>query len=135
MTDDAALFAACVGAPAVVVAMAEELEPFLADATSRCANPHVIGGAELHAVELAGRPVLVVRTGIGLVNARALLSGWKQWTLFGVLAVLAIIVGGAVGLVPWLGQIEFGESVSLASQITAARCRCSRCSTERTSFA
>ena len=74
MTDDAARFAACVGAPAVVVAMAEEAEPFLADADSRCENPHVIGGAELYAVEAAGRPVLVVRTGIGLVNAASTLS-------------------------------------------------------------
>ena len=74
VTDDAARFAACVGAPAVVVAMAEEAEPFLADADSRCENPHVIGGAELYAVEAAGRPVLVVRTGIGLVNAASTLS-------------------------------------------------------------
>ena len=78
MTDDAARFAACVGAPAVVVAMAEEAEPFLADADSRCENPHVIGGAELYAVEAAGRPVLVVRTGIGLVNAASTLSAMLE---------------------------------------------------------
>ena len=68
-TDDAALFAACVGAPAVVVAMPEEAEPFLELATSRCGRPQAVGNAALHALELAGRPVLLVRTGIGLVNA------------------------------------------------------------------
>ena len=69
MTDDAALFAACVGAPAVVVAMPEEAEPFLDLATSRCAHPQSVGNASFHALELAGRPALLVRTGIGLVNA------------------------------------------------------------------
>lgn len=65
-------------------------------------------------------PAIAILIGLGLVNAKALLSGWKQWTLFGVLAVLAILVGALVGLVPWVGQVEFGEPVSLASKVTAA---------------
>ncbi|MDO4919556.1 5'-methylthioadenosine/S-adenosylhomocysteine nucleosidase [Kocuria sp.] len=67
--DDAALFASCVGAPAVLVAMPEEAAPFLDSATARCAHPQRVGTARLHALEFAGRPVLLVCTGIGLVNA------------------------------------------------------------------
>ena len=73
-SDDAALFAACVGAPAVVVAMAEEAQPFLDLATARCSIPQQVGGAQLHALELEGGPVLLVRTGIGLVNAASALT-------------------------------------------------------------
>ena len=69
--DDAALFARCVGAPAVVVAMAEEAAPFL-DRAARCSRTALpVGGALLHAVVLGDRPVLLARTGIGLVNAAA----------------------------------------------------------------
>lgn len=67
--DDAALFARCVGAPAVVVAMAEEAEPFLARARARSTRCLPVGRALLTAVLFEDRPVLVVRTGIGLVNA------------------------------------------------------------------
>lgn len=74
MTDDAALFASCVGAPAVVAAMPEEAEPFLELATSRCERSQPVGSATLHALVLAGRPVLLVRTGIGLVNAASALT-------------------------------------------------------------
>ncbi|RLY92378.1 5'-methylthioadenosine/S-adenosylhomocysteine nucleosidase [Kocuria tytonicola] len=73
-TDDAALFAACVGAPAVVVAMPEEAEPFLQLASRRCEHPQLVGNASFHALELAGRAVLLVRTGIGLVNAASALT-------------------------------------------------------------
>ena len=54
-SDDAALFAACVGAPAVVVAMAEEAQPFLDLATAGCSIPQQVGGAQLHALALEGR--------------------------------------------------------------------------------
>ena len=74
MSDDAASFAACVGAPAVFVAMPEEAAPFLDAATARCTAPQPIGTAETYALELDGRPVLLVRTGIGLVNAASALS-------------------------------------------------------------
>lgn len=74
MRDDAALFAACVGAPAVVVAMAEEAQPLLDLAGARSRAPQLAGGAELHALELDGVHVLLVRTGIGLVNAASALT-------------------------------------------------------------
>lgn len=67
--DDAALFARCVGAPAVVVAMAEEACPFLARAEKRSRHALPVGRALVSAVVLEDRPVLVVQTGIGLVNA------------------------------------------------------------------
>lgn len=74
-SDDAALFAARVGAPAVVVAMAEEAQPFLDLATARLLDPPAGGRyAQLHALELEGGPVLLVRTGIGLVNAASALT-------------------------------------------------------------
>lgn len=72
--DDAALFARCAGAPAVVVAMAEEAEPFLARARHRSARSLPVGRARLHAVVLEDRVSLVVQTGIGLVNAAAAAS-------------------------------------------------------------
>ncbi|GEC99625.1 5'-methylthioadenosine/S-adenosylhomocysteine nucleosidase [Kocuria varians] len=74
MTDDAAAFAACVGAPAVFVAMPDEAQPFLDAADARSASPQLVGGADVHALELDGRPVLLVRTGIGLVNAASALG-------------------------------------------------------------
>ncbi|RKQ33349.1 5'-methylthioadenosine/S-adenosylhomocysteine nucleosidase [Kocuria tytonis] len=69
MTADAALFAACVGAPAVVVAMPAEAQPFLELASEVGTVPQPVGGAQLSALVLDGSPVLLVRTGIGLVNA------------------------------------------------------------------
>ena len=71
---DAALFGRCVGSPAVVVAMDEEAEPFLARATERATQPLTVGPALVYAVILEGDPVLIARTGIGLVNAASALS-------------------------------------------------------------
>ncbi|WP_431813176.1 5'-methylthioadenosine/S-adenosylhomocysteine nucleosidase [Kocuria sp. cx-455] len=71
---DATLFGRCVGSPAVVVAMDEEAEPFLARATERAAQPLTVGPALVYAVILEGDPVLLVRTGIGLVNAASALT-------------------------------------------------------------
>lgn len=71
---DAALFGRCVGSPAVVVAMAEEAAPFLADASERCEHPLQVGGAQIHALTVDGQTLLLVRTGIGLVNAATALT-------------------------------------------------------------
>lgn len=70
---DAALFGECVGAPLVVAAMDEETAPFLARA-QQCAGPLTVGRAHVHAVVLDDHPALVVRTGIGLVNATSALT-------------------------------------------------------------
>lgn len=54
----------------VLVAMEDEAAPFL-DLASEVGEPERVGGAEHRHVTLAGRPVVLVRTGIGFVNATA----------------------------------------------------------------
>lgn len=55
---------------AVFVAMDEEAEPFLARASS-VVDDEAVGGARLRTLDLDGHDVLLVTTGIGLVNAAA----------------------------------------------------------------
>ena len=55
---------------AVVVAMDDEAAPFL-ERASRVGDPVAVGGAVERLLEVEGRAVLLVRTGIGLVNAAA----------------------------------------------------------------
>ncbi|MDM7832556.1 5'-methylthioadenosine/adenosylhomocysteine nucleosidase [Cellulomonas edaphi] len=57
----------------VMVAMADEAAPFLVRA-SAVGEPVQVGGAEHHHLTLAGRSVLLVRSGIGLVNAASAAS-------------------------------------------------------------
>ena len=52
----------------ILVAMEEEAAPFLASATA-AAPPVTVGRARRHSLTLAGREVLLVQSGIGLVNA------------------------------------------------------------------
>lgn len=52
----------------VLVAMDEEAEPFLAEAGTD-SEPRAVGNALQWDLEIGGRPILLVRTGIGLVNA------------------------------------------------------------------
>ena len=52
----------------ILVAMEEEAAPFLAAATAS-APPVTVGKARQHRLTLAGREVLLVQSGIGLVNA------------------------------------------------------------------
>lgn len=54
----------------VLVAMDDEAAPFL-DLASEAGEPERVGRAEHRHVTLAGRPVVLVRTGIGFVNAVA----------------------------------------------------------------
>lgn len=55
---------------AVVVAMDDEAAPFL-ERASRVGDPVAVGGAVERLLEVEGRAVLLVRTGVGLVNAAA----------------------------------------------------------------
>lgn len=55
----------------VFAAMEPEVEPFLDFLTPDGPAPERIGPAWVHHVTVAGRPVMVARTGIGLVNAAA----------------------------------------------------------------
>jgi len=52
----------------VLVAMDEEAEPFLARA-ERASEPRTVGNALQYDLEIDGGAVLLVRTGVGLVNA------------------------------------------------------------------
>lgn len=54
----------------VLVAMDDEAAPFL-DLASEVGEPERVGRAELRHVTLAGQPVVLVRSGIGFVNATA----------------------------------------------------------------
>lgn len=54
----------------VLVAMDDEAAPFL-DLASEVGEPERVGRAELRHVTLAGQPILLVRSGIGFVNATA----------------------------------------------------------------
>lgn len=54
----------------VLVAMDDEAAPFL-DLASEVGEPERVGRAELRHVTLAGQPVMLVRSGIGFVNATA----------------------------------------------------------------
>ncbi len=55
---------------AVFVAMDEEAQPFVARAQAQVSD-EVVGGARVRALRIADRDVLLVTTGIGLVNAAA----------------------------------------------------------------
>lgn len=54
----------------VLVAMDDEAAPFL-DLASEVGDPERVGRAEYRRITLAGRPVVLVRSGIGFVNATA----------------------------------------------------------------
>jgi adenosylhomocysteine nucleosidase len=58
----------------VLVAMDDEAAPFL-DLASEVGEPERVGRAEHRSVTLAGQPVVLVRTGIGFVNATAAGTG------------------------------------------------------------
>jgi len=65
-------------------------------------------------------PAIAILIGLGLVEAKDLLSGMGQRVLYGALAALTVIVAGLLAAVPWVGQLYFGEPVSFASHLTAA---------------
>jgi adenosylhomocysteine nucleosidase len=58
----------------VLVAMDDEAAPFL-DLASEVGEPERVGRAEQRHITLAGRPVVLVRSGIGFVNATAAGAG------------------------------------------------------------
>ena len=53
----------------ILVAMAEEAAPFLAATSTPAAQPVTVGNARQYRLTLTGREVLLVQSGIGLVNA------------------------------------------------------------------
>jgi len=91
----------------VVVAMPEEAEPFLARA-QRASDEQVAGGARVRDLVIDGHEVVLVRAGIGLVNAaagaavvtaavrpRAIVSAGSAGGLGPAVHVGDVVVGGA----------------------------------------
>jgi adenosylhomocysteine nucleosidase len=90
----------------VLVAMSEEAEPFLARA-SRVGVPEAIGRAEHRALDIDGLDVLLVQSGIGLVNAAgaatsAILRAGRP------LAVLSAGTAGGMGSAVRVGDVVVG---------------------------
>jgi adenosylhomocysteine nucleosidase len=98
------------GTVAVFVAMEEEARPFIARAESQ-GSEEVVGGARVRALRIAGREVLLVTTGIGLVNAAAagavVASGLRPEAL-----VSAGSAGGIDGV--RVGDVVVGASYAYA---------------------
>ncbi|MFI6427734.1 5'-methylthioadenosine/S-adenosylhomocysteine nucleosidase [Promicromonospora sp. NPDC050880] len=76
----------------VVVAMDDEAAPFL-DLASEAAEPELVGRAQHRRLTLAGRPVVLVRSGIGFVNATAAGAG----AIFRYGADVPLISAGSAG--------------------------------------
>jgi adenosylhomocysteine nucleosidase len=96
---------------AVFVAMDEEAQPFVARAQAQ-GDDEVVGGARVRTLQIAGRDVLLVTTGIGLVNAAAagaVVAGGLKPTAF-VSAGSAGGLGDGVGV----GDVVVGVSYAYA---------------------
>ena len=96
----------------VLVAMAEEAAPFLAAATG-AAEPVTVGKALQYRLTLAGREVLLVQGGIGLVNAAgaatsAILAARAGDPLAAPLVISAGSAGG-VGVQVRVGEVVIGS--------------------------
>lgn len=104
------------GTVAVVVAMAEEAAPFLARAQSQGAE-QVLGGARLRPLRLAGRDVLLVTTGIGLVNAATAAAVVAS----GFAPVALVSAGSAGGLAEGVGVGDVVVGLSYAYARADAR--------------
>ncbi|POH71103.1 5'-methylthioadenosine/S-adenosylhomocysteine nucleosidase [Cryobacterium zongtaii] len=96
----------------VLVAMAEEAAPFLAAATV-AAEPVTVGKALHYRLTLAGRDVLLVQGGIGLVNAAGATTSAILAARAGdpVAAPLVISAGsaGGVGVAVRVGEVVIGS--------------------------
>ena len=91
----------------VLVAMAQEAAPFLAAAGTPAADGVRVGPATVHRLTLAGRPVVLALSGIGLVNAAA--SATAVITATRPRAVIS--AGSAGGLAPGVhvGDVVVGS--------------------------
>lgn len=76
----------------VLVAMDDEAAPFL-ELASAAGEPELVGRAEHRRLTLAGRPVVLVRSGIGFVNATAAGAG----AIFRYGADVPLISAGSAG--------------------------------------
>lgn len=95
----------------VVVAMTDEAAPFLARA-SQVGEPTTVAGAEHRRIVLADRAVLLVRSGIGLVNAASAASVALASSSASVLVSAGSAGGLGVGV--RVGDVVVGSSSVLA---------------------
>jgi adenosylhomocysteine nucleosidase len=95
----------------VVVAMDEEAQPFVARAESQGPD-EVVGGARVRALRLAGRDVLLVTAGIGLVNAAA--AGAVVASGSTPLAIVSAGSAGGLGGQVGVGDVVVGASYAYA---------------------
>ena len=93
------------------VAMAQEGAPFLARAQSQGAE-EVIGGAHVRPLRIAGRDVLLVTTGIGLVNAAT--AGAVVASGFAPVAMVSAGSAGGLGDRVRVGDVVVGLSYAYA---------------------
>lgn len=97
----------------VVAAMPDEAAPFLARA-DRVSDPVTVGGAEHHELSVAGRTVLLVRSGIGLANAASaasaalVLLAAAQPTATGLPAMISAGTAGGVQAGVHVGEVVVG---------------------------
>ena len=96
----------------ILVAMEEEAAPFLA-AASATSEPLTVGNARQHSLTLAGREVLLVQSGIGLVNAAgaataAILSARATASAAAPLVISAGSAGG-VAVHVRVGEVVIGS--------------------------
>lgn len=91
----------------VVGAMAAEVRPYLEVATT-VGPPRELGIGEVQLAELDGAPVLVVRCGVGLVNAASALS--EALLLTGPVPVFSTGSAGGLGADVAVGDVVLGET-------------------------
>ncbi|QHC68336.1 5'-methylthioadenosine/S-adenosylhomocysteine nucleosidase [Rathayibacter sp. VKM Ac-2759] len=88
--------------------MDEEAEPFLATA-SAASEPRSVGNAQQWDLELGGHDVLLVRTGVGLVNAAGGLTAAILRTLGDVPLVISAGSAGGLGTEVRVGDVVIGD--------------------------
>jgi adenosylhomocysteine nucleosidase len=90
----------------VLVAMDDEAAPFL-DLASEVGEPERVGRAELRHVTLAGQPVVLVRSGIGFVNATA--AGTSAILRHGGVPLISAGSAGGLGKDVAVGDVVLGS--------------------------
>ncbi|MFT4235552.1 MAG: 5'-methylthioadenosine/S-adenosylhomocysteine nucleosidase [Microbacterium sp.] len=101
----------------VLVAMAEEAEPFLA-AADEVSEPVTIGRAEHRGVQVGGHTIVLVRTGIGMVNAADAAHG--AIARYGAEALLVSAgTAGGLGADIAVGEVVAGDAyINVAADAT-----------------
>lgn len=91
----------------VVGAMAEEIRPYLEAATA-VSTARQVGSGEMQVIEVDGAQVLLVRCGVGLVNAASALT--EALLLTGPVPVFSTGSAGGLGIDVEVGEVVVGET-------------------------